>query len=222
MQRQKDRRTIQGEIEKALELLYGFKTTINYAGRTDAGVHALGQVIDFSIHDKLKKDTIQNALNAILPHDIRVLKVELADDNFHSRYSCFFRDYVYIIDTAEVCMPFYRNFVWHLPKLNVNMVLRKKNIFEGFHNFENFSKKPTGVRAKLIKYIRIRQKGSFILFFIRGNSFLRGMVRFIVGAIVSMCKELVSVENINSAFNGHHVALIKAPAKGLYFKRALY
>ncbi len=224
MQIQKNKRTIQGEIQFALKKLFGFCITINYAGRTDAGVHALGQVIDFYTDKFLDAQVLKKALNALLKPQIRVLSVRIVPENFHSRYSCIFRDYVYIINTAEVCMPFLKNYVWHVPKLNILKLNEVKNLFVGFKDFGAFSKSSKNNKTqRFIQYIRIKQKNAFVAIFIRGHSFLRGMVRLIVGTMVAYAKGIVSSSQIVYALNNAlSLSTIKAPASGLYFKRAIY
>jgi len=226
MQRQKDKPTIQGEIECALKKLCGLDIRINYAGRTDAQVHAIGQVIDFTLPNFFDTAALKRALNALINPHIRVIKASIANDNFHARYSCIFRDYMYIIDTADVCMPFFRNYVWHVPRLNVSKLAEIKDTFVGWKNFGAFSKSSSsyGNLQRFIKYIRIKQKGHFIFVFTRGNAFLRGMVRFIVGAMVAYAQGKLNKNEIECALDGKtmHLATIKAPACGLYFKRAIY
>lgn len=224
MQRQKNKPTIQESIECALGVLFGVDIKINYAGRTDSGVHALGQVVDFSAEKLLDLNVLKRALNALLPPQIRIMKALLVKDDFHSRYSCIFRDYVYIINTAEVCMPFLTNYVWHVPKLNISKLDEVKDLFVGYKNFASFSKASKGKNTnRLVDYIRIKQKGFFVLIFIRANAFLRAMVRLIVGTMVSYSRGLITKDQIEQVFE-QSVSLhkLKAPACGLYFKRAIY
>ncbi|MGC8791044.1 MAG: tRNA pseudouridine(38-40) synthase TruA [Desulfurella sp.] len=225
MQRQSDKPTIQQSLEDILNKLFCANIHINYAGRTDRGVHALSQVVDFEALKLFDLEVLKRALNALLPADIRVLKAYLVDDNFHSRYSCIFRDYVYIINTADVCMPFLKNYVWHVPKLNISRLKEIKDLFVGKKDFAVFSKTSTGrATNRFVKYIRIKQKGFIVAIFIRSNAFLRGMVRLIVGTMVSYAKGKTTKDEIIRSFNGGKLplSLLKAPACGLYFKRAIY
>lgn len=224
MQIQKNNSSVQQEFESALKKLFDFNVSINYAGRTDAGVHALGQVVDFYVEQTLDVKVIKKALNALLKPQIRVLSVYLVPDVFHARHSCIFRDYVYIINTADVCMPFLKNYVWHVPKLDMSKLLEIKDLFIGYKNFVFLSKDSKGKQTyRFIKYIRFKQKGHFVIFFIRGQSFLRGMVRLIVGAMVAYSRCILSTEAINNTLNGtYRQNSLKAPACGLYFKRAIY
>nr|WP_291490388.1 tRNA pseudouridine(38-40) synthase TruA [Desulfurella sp.] len=224
MQRQKDKPTIQQSLEEALTRIFGSDIRINYAGRTDTGVHALSQVVDFEASKSFNLEVLKRALNALLPLDIRIKKAFFADDNFHSRYSCIFRDYVYIINTADVCMPFLRNYVWHVPKLNIFRLEEIKDLFVGNKNFSVFSKaSSTKTPNRFVKYVRIKQKGFIVAVFIRANAFLRGMVRLIVGTMVSYAKGKTTRDEIIQSLNGKmSLHLLKAPACGLYFKRAIY
>ncbi len=224
MQRQKNKPTIQQSLEYALKQLFGADININYAGRTDTGVHALGHVVDFFADKPLDLSVVKRALNALLPSQIRVTGVFLASDDFHSRYSCIFRDYVYIINTAEVCMPFLKNYVWHVPKLNISRLDEVKGLFVGYKDFAPFSKASMGKNTnRLIQYVRIKQKSFFVMIFIRANAFLRGMVRLMVGTMVSYSRGLITKDQIMQIFERSGSShLLKAPACGLYFKRAIY
>lgn len=224
MQRQKHKPSVQQELEAALKKLFNCNISINYAGRTDAGVHALGQVVDFYVEKTLDVQVIKKALNALLKPQVRVLGACLVSDAFHARHSCIFRDYVYIINIADVCMPFLKNYVWHVPKLDISKLVEVKDLFVGYKNFIFFAKSSKNKQTyRFIKYIRFKQKGSFVIFFIRGQSFLRGMVRQIVGAMVAYSKGMLSAEEIKNALNGsYRQNALKAPACGLYFKRAIY
>ncbi|MGB9755548.1 MAG: tRNA pseudouridine(38-40) synthase TruA [Desulfurella sp.] len=224
MQIQKNKFTVQQEVESALKKLFDFNVSINYAGRTDAGVHALGQVVDFYIDKTLDVQVIKKALNALLKPEVRVLGAYRVPDVFHSRYSCIFRDYVYIINTADVCMPFLKNYVWHVPKLNISRLLDVKDLFVGYRNFVFLSKGSKNKQTyRFVKYIRFKQKGYFAIFFIRGQAFLRGMVRLIIGAIVAYARGIISIEQIENTLTAtYRQNSLKAPACGLYFKRAIY
>ena len=187
-------------------------------------MHALGQVVDFFATKSLNLSVVKRALNALLPAQIRVMSACLVSDDFHSRYSCIFRDYVYIINTAEVCMPFLKNYVWHVPKLNISRLDEVKGLFVGYKNFASFSKTAMGKNTnRFVEYIRVKQKGFLVMIFIRANAFLRGMVRLIVGTMVSYSRGLITKDQIEQVFEKPKSShLLKAPACGLYFKRAIY
>lgn len=224
MQRQKDKPTIQESLESALNKLFGFDIKVNYAGRTDAGVHALAQTVDFYAY-KFDEKIIKKALNAILCDEIRIIDAKLVSDSFHSRYSCIFRDYVYIIDTSEVCMPFLNKYVWHVPLLDVKKLLEIKSLFVGLHDFSQFSKRCVHQNTnRNILYIRVKQKAQFAIIFIRGRSFLRSMIRLIVGAMVAYTRGYISASSIKAELSDEKLThnLIKASPSGLYFKRAIY
>ena len=187
-------------------------------------MHALGQVVDFFATKSLNLSVVKRALNALLPAQIRVMSACLVSDDFHSRYSCIFRDYVYIINTAEVCMPFLKNYVWHVPKLNISRLDEVKGKFVGYKNFASFSKTSMDKNTnRFVEYVRVKQKGFLVMIFIRANAFLRGMVRLIVGTMVSYSRGLITKDQIEQVFEEPKSShLLKAPACGLYFKRAIY
>lgn len=187
-------------------------------------MHALGQVVDFFAVKSLDVSVVKRALNALLPPQIRIMSAFLVSDDFHSRYSCIFRDYVYIINTAEVCMPFLKNYVWHVPKLNISRLDEVKDLFVGYKNFASFSKASMDKNTnRFVEYVRIKQKDFFVIIFMRANAFLRAMVRLIVGTMVSYARGSITKDQIEQVFEKpKSLNLLKAPACGLYFKRAIY
>ena len=138
-QRQASGVSVQGLIEDALRTLDGRDVTVTGAGRTDAGVHALGQVAAFTIARELGPDAVVRALNAHLPHEVRVLTAEDAPPMFHPRFGARTKTYRYRVWTGDVMSPFERRYAWHVPgPLDVDAMRTAARLFEGRHDFAAF------------------------------------------------------------------------------------
>lgn len=225
-QKQKTGKTIQGEVDKALKKIFKQPVVTWGAGRTDAGVHALHQVMSFSLATPIPLKGLKRALNTLLPPAIRVLEVSEAHPAFHARFSPKRRTYLYLIYNHEFCPPFlYRHVFWIRRKLNLKKMRQALNFLKGEHDFEAFCEK----EEKKLSYVRkiysiqLKKKNRFVMIQIQGNGFLRRMVRVIVGTAVAigsydqvppaMMKEILdSRQRTKNPF-------ATAPAEGLYLYR---
>ena len=181
-------------IRKKIEL-YG-------AGRTDAGVHALGQVAHLDVPTEMHAKTLLVRLNEILPYDINVLKLEKCDDGFHARYNAVARSYVYIISRRRSA--FGKRYVWWVKEdLSVSKMQEASAIFKGFHDFSSFGAATAEEKSTLadISYLDVRESGNQIIIHILGSHFLWMMVRRITGVLVHAGKGKLTVEG-NSGFYG--------------------
>jgi tRNA pseudouridine38-40 synthase len=210
-QRQAAGVSIQGLLEDALRELDERDVTVTGAGRTDAGVHALGQVAAFSIERPLAAETVVRALNARLPATVRVLSAEEAPASFRARGDASAKTYRYRIWNGDVVSPFERRYVWHVPgALDVDAMRRAARILEGVHDFAAFQTAGSEVRTterqifssqiadrRLESDWEIASSGSgesairhphsaIINYEITGNGFLRHMVRAIAGSLVDV------------------------------------
>lgn len=206
-QRQAAGVSIQGLLEDALRELDGRDVTVMGAGRTDAGVHALGQVAAFSIERPLEAAVVVRALNARLPQTVRVLSAEEAPLSFRARADARSKTYRYRIWNGDVVSPFERRYVWHVPGiLDVDAMQRAARILEGVHDFAAFQTAGSDVRtterevyALVIADCRLpidgdtatgqsisNQQSGIINVEISGSGFLRHMVRAIVGSLVEV------------------------------------
>jgi tRNA pseudouridine38-40 synthase len=200
-QRQASGTSIQGLIEDALRELDGRDVSVAGAGRTDAGVHALGQVASFSLERTIEPLTVLRSLNAKLPADIRVRTAETAPPDFHARFDARAKTYRYRIWNGEVVNPFERRYVWHMVSpLDVEAMASAARILEGTHDFAAFqgagSDASTTVRTITQSTIESIQptiqsavrdpQSALIEFTIAGDGFLRHMVRAIVGSLVEI------------------------------------
>jgi tRNA pseudouridine38-40 synthase len=197
-QRQASGPSIQGALEQALLELDGHPVTVTGAGRTDAGVHALGQVAAFSVDRDLDAPTLVRALNARLPRTIRILAAAHVGPDFHPQFGARAKTYRYRLWNAEVLSPFEGPYVWHIraPALDVEAMAAAARLIEGGHDFASFQASGGDVRTSerevfSSRIVRDREErhddsASLITYEIRGSGFLRHMVRNIVGTLVEI------------------------------------
>lgn len=190
-QRQETGESIQGALEAAIERLEGHGVTVHGAGRTDAGVHALGQVASVRIESPLDEATLARALNANLPDAIRVMDARVEVDDFHARFSATAKTYEYRIWNAAACPPFVRLYAWHIPQpLDVEAMRAATPALVGEHDFAIFQGTGATVHTTIRTITRAawqaNDDGRSLVFTIAGNGFLRHMVRSIVGTLVEV------------------------------------
>lgn len=220
--------TIQGVIEEKLSRLTGEKIDLIGSGRTDAGVHALGQVASFKTKSRMEARTIQKALNSLLPPDIVIQKAEEAGEDFHARKNPKGKVYEYRILNRETRSAFHRGYVWHIPQpLNLTLMKKAARTLIGERDFSCFRSVGTATKSTVRKIFRAEWKRTpegFLLFEIEGNGFLKQMVRAIVGTLVDVGKGKVSVEGFREVLESkdRSKAGPTAPARGLFLKRVHY
>jgi tRNA pseudouridine38-40 synthase len=188
-QRQAKGDSVQGLLEEALARFEGASVTLHGAGRTDAGVHALGQVASVTVHFDHDVAMLQRALNAQLPPDVRVLAVAEMDETFHARFSARSKTYQYRIRNTAVSDPFDRHYVWHLPEpLNLGAMERAADSLVGTHDFTAFQSSGSGTSEStrtITRSVWCDTRG-LLAYEISGDGFLRHMVRAIVGTLVEI------------------------------------
>ncbi|MBB6062260.1 tRNA pseudouridine38-40 synthase [Thermosipho japonicus] len=220
-------RTVQGDLEDALERIFKERIYTQAAGRTDAGVHANGQVAAFNCPiERLTEKDIKNALNANLPDDIYVKKAWIVDKNFNPRFAATKRIYHYFISTSEKDV-FMRNYVWNFRyDLDVEAMRKAASFLEGEHDFSSFKKgKDEKNPVRTIYRIRILTlKKGLILIRVEGRSFLRSMVRNIVGSLVRVGLGQWKPEKILEVLEkrSRQEAAGTAPPHGLYLYKVLF
>lgn len=189
-QRQASGISIQGLLEDALSELEGAPVTVIGAGRTDAGVHALGQVASVSLNRDVDAGTLRRATNARLPDTVRVLEAMDVAATFHARFHAKSKTYRYRIWNGDVLSPFERQYVWHVPAraLDVRAMSEAAALLEGRHDFAAFQ--TAGAETKTTERVvwssNVMGGSSLITYEIRGDGFLRHMVRSIVGSLVEV------------------------------------
>ncbi|MCS7214112.1 MAG: tRNA pseudouridine(38-40) synthase TruA [Candidatus Calescibacterium sp.] len=217
--------TIQGEILKSIERITGETTNIKGASRTDRGVHALGQVANFFTSSNIPAEKFKDALNSILPQDIRIIQSKEGSHNFDSRRSAKEKIYKYIIYRGEIT-PFMKNYVLCIKReLNTEKMKEIVKIFEGEKDFKNFTPE-RGFTIRTVTKAEITEKGNFIIFEIRGRGFLRYMVRNIVGTLILAGLEKLDKEEVEKLLDTQQeekkYVKFTAPPHGLYLVDVVY
>ncbi len=198
-QKQPTKLNIQGEIERAIEQITGEKVDLIASGRTDAGVHSLGQIANFKTESKLPIEKFPVALNSKLKKSIRIQNAEEVEENFHSRYSCKQKTYRYIINNSKEGSAIYRNLEYHMPiKLDIKSMEKAIKYFEGEHDFKAFKASGTSSKNSVRKIYKaeIKKDGDRILIELTGSGFLYNMVRIIAGTIVEVGLGKIKPEDI--------------------------
>ncbi|MEA1948015.1 MAG: tRNA pseudouridine(38-40) synthase TruA [Thermodesulfobacteriota bacterium] len=227
-QRQADDRTIQGEIEKALMTITGNKVTLTGAGRTDAGVHAFGQVANFHCRTALDPGVFLKGLNSLLPKDIVITRCTQVSVKFHARYDAKSKSYHYRILNRDLPAAIFRQYAWHIRKrLNLDAMLNSLCYIIGTHDFKAFegtgSPRANTIRSVMHADIEKMDDG-YLVFKIQGNGFLRFMVRNIVGTFVDVGLGKITPRDINRVLvsKDRNLAGITAPAHGLFLMQVNY
>ena len=227
-QRQSDKLNIQGTIEQAIEAVTGEKTDLNASGRTDAGVHAIGQVANFKTNSKIPIEKIPVAINTKLKKTIRIINAEEVEERFHSRLSCKRKTYRYVINNSEFSSALYRNFECYIPqKLDVEKMKEAASYFEGEHDFKAFKASGTSskssVRTIYEAKVYKREDGR-ICIELTGNGFLYNMVRIISGTLVEVGLGKIEAEKIPDIIQSEkrENAGKTLPPNGLYLLQVEY
>lgn len=236
-QRQANGVSIQAVLEDALARIEDRRVTLAGSGRTDAGVHALGQVASVRLCCPLNEQELIRALNSMLPRDIRVLCVERAELDFHARYAALSKTYRYRVVTSKVLSPFEQRYSWHVTRaLNCVPMRDASNLMCGRHDFSAFQvgepvSPPTirtifkfEMQSSSVKPGDEVNGGSVITFEITGDGFLRHMVRSIVGTLVQVGSGKRDLSTIERALRlGDRTEVgPTAPARGLFLVRVNY
>ncbi len=224
---QKNGRTVQAEIEKAIARVIGSKHTVHGAGRTDAGVHAIAQVANFKAPINFDVARIPPALNTVLPGDIAVKKAEEVPPDFHSRFDARAKVYSYRIVVSRARDPFSERYVWRLPYALDERIMREEaRVLIGKHDFKSFqaSDKRERSSVRTIKSISIQRTGSNITLDIEGDGFLYNMVRSIAGTLVDIGRGYLLPGSMTDilASRDRKKAGPTAPAKGLFLVKVKY
>ena len=210
--------TIEAALSEAIHDLTGESPALRAAGRTDAGVHALGQVVNFTLQQPFPVAQLPGALNARLAPDIAVRSAELVDDAFDARYSARARLYAYRIRQALPRGAYQRQYAWGLrDRLDVAAMQAAGKRLEGTHDFRAFgrSPRPGGHTVRRIYDITVNGTGDWITIAVAADAFLYGMVRRIAGALVDVGRRRRPLVWIDELMNGSTAGLRLAPPQGL-------
>jgi tRNA pseudouridine38-40 synthase len=216
---QPQKRTVRGEIESAITRVTGEEIKVCCASRTDRGVHALAQVLNFHTGSRLSPSELKRAINANLPKDIYIKNVVRVPDEFHARYSAMGKVYLYKVLLGK--SPLKRNYVWEYRLgLDIGALQEIAPVFCGRHNFKRFAKRDEGVCD--IRRFDVRGQGDEIHFEIEGDRFLHKQVRMMVGTSLLFARGKIDRVAIIRMLNGGEGMAALAPARGLYLKEIVY
>lgn len=240
-QRQANARSVQAELEAALADIEGKLVTVAGAGRTDAGVHALGQVASFKLSSTISERDLLRALNAKLPGDVRVLSAEVAAPGFNARFSARSKMYRYRISNTRIMSPFQRRFAWHISrKLDLAAMVEAARELLGEHDFSCFQAKgrpsprrgkperiSTGSRTMTRSHWTeepLAGGGRLLTYEIAGSGFMKYMVRTVVGTLVEVGDGRRTPSSVRDLLDSGNRAAAgpTAPPSGLYLVRVDY
>ncbi|MGL4607928.1 MAG: tRNA pseudouridine(38-40) synthase TruA [Eubacteriaceae bacterium] len=218
---------IQEVLEKALEELTGERTQVMGSGRTDAGVHACGQVANFHTHSSIPSDRFSFAMNTKIPQDIRILESREVPLEFHSRFSAKGKSYLYKIYQSPINSPFYFDQAFYVPlSLEWKKMEEAAKYFIGEHDFMAFMASGSVVKdtVRTIEEITFETSGNLHEITFKGNGFLYNMVRIIVGTLYEVGNHRREPKEMSSLILGMNrkKAGVTAPAQGLYLKEVYY
>jgi tRNA pseudouridine38-40 synthase len=227
-QSQSHRNTVQDHLERAFERIAGTSVRVHGAGRTDAGVHALAQCAHADVTKILPPTRWTEALNALLPPAIRVVRCQYVSKNFHARLSAKGKIYRYRIWCAPILPPFEYRRAWHIPRpLDLKILQKAAKHFLGTHDFAAFAAnrgKPEESTIRTINSVRVWQKGPCVTIEFDGDGFLYKMVRLIVGSLVKCALGKMYVEDLVVWLDSGRATSprLGAPAEGLFLVRVRY
>jgi tRNA pseudouridine38-40 synthase len=223
---QKNARTIQGEIDRAVRLVTGERDLELYgSGRTDTGVHALGQVAHLDVATTLPPDTLRRRINDELPSDIVVVRMEKVRHKFHARHDAVARSYIYQVSRRRTA--FAKPFVWWVKDpLDVARMREASRRFVGLHDFRSFSDDDPDEKSTevLVEGLEVYEDGDLLIVHIEGSHFIWKMVRRIVGVLVEVGRGGLSVDAAAALLTeaSEAPARLTAPASGLFLERVYY
>jgi tRNA pseudouridine38-40 synthase len=226
-------RTVQGELTQVLSLLDDREVTVHGSGRTDAGVHAEGQVANVHLQREITTDKLRSAINGNLDPDVRVLSVDIVPDEFHARYSAVGKTYGYRVVKGRVMSPFWRRYaIQESRELDFEAMVRCAKLFSGEHDWTAFSAAQSDAESRVRRVTRLdvshnaneRGRCDLIEFTIAANGFLRYMVRSIVGTLLAVGRHEIDETQVQRAIIEGDRLLVgaTAPANGLTLLKVEY
>jgi tRNA pseudouridine38-40 synthase len=230
---QPDKATVQGALASAIGRITGEKVLPQGSGRTDAGVHALAQVMTFVTESSVPTENFLKALNDILPASVRVLQVSEAPADFHARHSAEAKTYRYRIYRESICPPFLARYVWHYPyPLDEEAMARAASFVVGEHDFTSFAavdpergrEDEPASNVRTIFFCSWERTGEELIYTVRGSGFLHHMVRNLVGTFVLVGRGTLPPDDVTRILEARKrsAAGATAPASGLYLVNVEY
>jgi len=222
---QQNAKTVQETLSGCIKQIIQQEINLIGSGRTDSGVHALGQTANFKTEKELDLYKFKYALNSVLPVDISVIEIINAEDNFHARFDAKKRSYIYVF--TEDKNPFYFKYAYmYYDKIDVLKLNKLSVLFLGEKDFSSFSKVNTDVKNKICTVYEAhwRKSKEFYIFYIEADRFLYGMVRAIIGTLLRSLNEEDSEGYINNVIRelNREAAADSVPAKGLFLYKVKY
>lgn len=219
--------TIQGKIQNVLEEMAGHPVEVIGSGRTDAGVHASGQVANFHIREGFSKQEILVYLNHYLPMDIAVIDIEEVEERFHSRYNAVSKTYVYRIHTSQIPNVFERKYMYtYTESLDIARMKEAAKSLTGTHDFAAFcgNKKMKKSTVRTVSAIEIEEKEHELLISYTGDGFLQNMIRIMTGTLIEVGNGTKSVSDIQKILESkdRKMAGYTVPPEGLMLKQVEY
>lgn len=227
-QLQKAEPTIQGVIEEALGKILNQQTRVVGSGRTDTGVHALNQVAHFITGSVMNLASLHRGLNSLLPPDVVIKEMTEVREDFHARYSAKSRIYQYLIWNSSIRSPFYQRFSWQVvQQLDMDAMRQAARYLIGSHDFSSFQGTGSVCRSPVREVVTFTirgRTGKWIIVTVEANSFLRHMVRNIVGTLIDVGKGTMSAEEFRIVLEARDRsrAGVTAPPQGLFLKEVKY
>jgi tRNA pseudouridine38-40 synthase len=230
---QPDKATVQGTLASAIGRVTGEKVLPQGSGRTDAGVHALAQVVTFVTESSVPTENFLKALNDILPPSVRVLQVSEVPADFHARHAAQAKTYRYRIYRASICPPFLARYVWHYPyPLNEEAMARAASFVVGEHDFTSFAavdpergrEDDPASKVRTIFFCSWERTGEELIYTVRGSGFLHHMVRNLVGTFILVGRGTLQPDDVTRILEARKrsEAGATAPASGLYLVSVEY
>ena len=227
---QKEQDTIQGQLKNCIEeIVKQDNVNIIGSGRTDSGVHALGQVANFKVNSNMSDLDFKNAINAKIPKDIKIIKAEIVDNDFNSRFSALKREYVYIIKKEDT--PFDYNYHWtYKYDFDAKILDECADIILNNTDFSNFCRHSPDIDNYLCLIdfsewkVSNDSNGDRLIYKIRANRFLHHMVRMIVGTMLEVSKNRITIKDFKELFDegSKNNKVLTAPSSGLYLSKVYY
>jgi len=218
--------TIQRQMQRVLKIVAKQKVTVTGSSRTDAGVHSRGLTASFVLPVNIEAKSLQRALNSLLPADIRIADCQQVHPSFNARFHAQKKTYKYYLFNGQILSPFLQRFACHVPyPLDYREMRRAVKHFMGTRDFSSFtSDDPHKNRTRNISFFKIKRRRDMITFTIEGKSFLRYMVRNIVGTLIDVGRGKISRQSLPAIFarRDRRAAGQTAPAKGLVLEKVEY
>jgi tRNA pseudouridine38-40 synthase len=226
-QRHPEVRTVEASLTKVLSRVVRADVGLSVAGRTDAGVHARGQVASFVTSSRLAPERIQKAVNGFLSPEIVIVDAREAPVGFDARFSATAREYRYVVDTAPLADPSTARYVWHRPhELRVGPMREAARHLVGEHDFASYCRHPGQGKPTVrdLHRVSIVREGSRVILGFRANAFLHQMVRTIVGTLVRVGEGKLAPREVRTILEAgaRPVIVSLAPARGLTLERVVY